>query len=370
MPDPLPIVPGMTCHCLCAWLHPGQRDLCTDRYETSRPLVTAADERPLQMCRPCAEAYDRTSGPATALGQAHRQLTAVFDVIDHWLELIRIITPTALPTIRLTAAAAELLSALGADQAEVQRLLDRARATEQADPRPRAGSELADRDDTILRLARRVHYLEDELVDAWHDGHRTSEPLRDVLGMTEGQYATWASARPEQAAEAPPPEQCRSFVIQDKDGQDVTVTVLGAHELTGQGREALGQLVRAAEERFRADLDPLLRVVAEGVAERAQKEGLTLRQAAQAAEVTPAALSRITQGVGGTTYVDDLLCLASWAGLDIVAVPRDDEPFQVPPRPESDTIHTWFGLSYSNYLVLPRSLLQSMPDRWQEPFVR
>ncbi|EFC78693.1 hypothetical protein FrEUN1fDRAFT_8187, partial [Parafrankia sp. EUN1f] len=166
------------------------------------------------------------------------------------------------------------------------------------------------------------------------------------------------------------PEQCRSFVIQDKDGQDVTVTVLGAHELTGQGREALGQLVRAAEERFRADLDPLLRVVAEGVAERAQKEGLTLRQAAQAAEVTPAALSRITQGVGGTTYVDDLLCLASWAGLDIVAVPRDDEPFQVPPRPESDTIHTWFGLSYSNYLVLPRSLLQSMPDRWQEPFVR
>jgi hypothetical protein len=28
-------------------------------------------------------------------------------------------------------------------------------------------------------------------------------------------------------------------------------------------------------------------------------------------------------------------------------------------------IHTWFGLSYSNYLVIPRTLLQSMPDAWQ-----
>jgi hypothetical protein len=28
-------------------------------------------------------------------------------------------------------------------------------------------------------------------------------------------------------------------------------------------------------------------------------------------------------------------------------------------------IHTWFGLSYANYLVLPRTLLQSMPVWWQ-----
>lgn len=33
-------------------------------------------------------------------------------------------------------------------------------------------------------------------------------------------------------------------------------------------------------------------------------------------------------------------------------------------------IHTWFGLSYSNYLVLHRSLLQSMPEEWQHRFVR
>ena len=32
-------------------------------------------------------------------------------------------------------------------------------------------------------------------------------------------------------------------------------------------------------------------------------------------------------------------------------------------------IHSWFGLTYSNYLVLPRTLLQSMPARWQYEFV-
>lgn len=32
-------------------------------------------------------------------------------------------------------------------------------------------------------------------------------------------------------------------------------------------------------------------------------------------------------------------------------------------------IHTYFGLSYSNYLVLHRTLLQSMPTDWQHRFV-
>lgn len=31
-----------------------------------------------------------------------------------------------------------------------------------------------------------------------------------------------------------------------------------------------------------------------------------------------------------------------------------------------DYIHNWFGLSYANYLVLPRSILQSMSDEWQK----
>lgn len=32
-------------------------------------------------------------------------------------------------------------------------------------------------------------------------------------------------------------------------------------------------------------------------------------------------------------------------------------------------IHTYFGLSYAHYLVLPRSVLQSMPEEWQHKFV-
>lgn len=32
-------------------------------------------------------------------------------------------------------------------------------------------------------------------------------------------------------------------------------------------------------------------------------------------------------------------------------------------------IHTHFGLSYAQYLVLPRSVLQSMPEEWQHKFV-
>ncbi len=35
------------------------------------------------------------------------------------------------------------------------------------------------------------------------------------------------------------------------------------------------------------------------------------------------------------------------------------------PKGERD-IHEWFGLSYSNYLVVERTLLQSMPLSWQQ----
>lgn len=33
-------------------------------------------------------------------------------------------------------------------------------------------------------------------------------------------------------------------------------------------------------------------------------------------------------------------------------------------------IHDWFELSYAQYLTIPRSVLQSMPDEWQERFVK
>lgn len=28
-------------------------------------------------------------------------------------------------------------------------------------------------------------------------------------------------------------------------------------------------------------------------------------------------------------------------------------------------LHGWFGLSYANYLTLPRSIMRAMPDDWQ-----
>ena len=36
---------------------------------------------------------------------------------------------------------------------------------------------------------------------------------------------------------------------------------------------------------------------------------------------------------------------------------------------EDGAIHYWFELSYSSYMVLQRSILQSMPLEWQERFV-
>jgi hypothetical protein len=39
------------------------------------------------------------------------------------------------------------------------------------------------------------------------------------------------------------------------------------------------------------------------------------------------------------------------------------------PNDTPDPIHAWFGLSYASYLVLPRSLLQSMPAPWQAHLV-
>lgn len=37
---------------------------------------------------------------------------------------------------------------------------------------------------------------------------------------------------------------------------------------------------------------------------------------------------------------------------------------------ETEAIHYWFELSYANYLVLNRSLLQSMDPQWQRDFTR
>jgi hypothetical protein len=42
----------------------------------------------------------------------------------------------------------------------------------------------------------------------------------------------------------------------------------------------------------------------------------------------------------------------------------------IPPDGRLDgPVHTWFGLSYSNYQVLHRTLMQSMPIDWQQRMV-
>ena len=35
---------------------------------------------------------------------------------------------------------------------------------------------------------------------------------------------------------------------------------------------------------------------------------------------------------------------------------------------DPEPIHLWFNLTYANYLVVPRSVLQSMPQPWQARF--
>lgn len=37
---------------------------------------------------------------------------------------------------------------------------------------------------------------------------------------------------------------------------------------------------------------------------------------------------------------------------------------------ERESVHLWFNLTYANYAVLHRTLLQSMPDEWQARFVQ
>ena len=49
------------------------------------------------------------------------------------------------------------------------------------------------------------------------------------------------------------------------------------------------------------------------------------------------------------------------------------EPMPNPPQAydgrHNAAVHEWFELSYSQYLVLPRSLMQAMPIEWQERMV-
>ncbi|MFI2620460.1 hypothetical protein [Streptomyces sp. NPDC018584] len=69
---------------------------------------------------------------------------------------------------------------------------------------------------------------------------------------------------------------------------------------------------------------------------------------------------------------EEQLALAARALVEAVdKLPADKQPigWTKDREIEPEAIHQHFGLSYANYLVLPRTLLQSMPDDWQNRFV-
>jgi hypothetical protein len=71
-------------------------------------------------------------------------------------------------------------------------------------------------------------------------------------------------------------------------------------------------------------------------------------------------------------YSIEQLALASRALAEAVdRKPADEQPigWTKGREIEPDAVHKHFGLSYANYLVVPRTLLQSMPQEWQSQFV-
>jgi len=53
--------------------------------------------------------------------------------------------------------------------------------------------------------------------------------------------------------------------------------------------------------------------------------------------------------------------------------PLDIEgPIKLEESPKATTpdVHAWFELTYAEYLAIPRTVLQSMPDAWQRRFVQ
>lgn len=71
---------------------------------------------------------------------------------------------------------------------------------------------------------------------------------------------------------------------------------------------------------------------------------------------------------GGVEYL--LVTAPARLALRTCAVGPDGTLHDIGPDPdETEPTHLHFGLSYSTHLVLPRTLLQSMPPEWQRAFV-
>ena len=54
------------------------------------------------------------------------------------------------------------------------------------------------------------------------------------------------------------------------------------------------------------------------------------------------------------------------ASADLMTITDETKPKL---NPTNGPVHTWYGLSYTNYLVLPRTFMQSMPTEWQQRMV-
>lgn len=81
-------------------------------------------------------------------------------------------------------------------------------------------------------------------------------------------------------------------------------------------------------------------------------------------------------GDGNSTSVPAGTPVSTVRAVETPGVPADYDPL----RPDTSTyhgfpdadpidVHMWFSLTYANYLVWPRSLMQSMPESWQRRFV-
>jgi len=120
--------------------------------------------------------------------------------------------------------------------------------------------------------------------------------------------------------------------------------------------------VRTAE---REAADKEMVAIQDELNEKVHKLQTQLKQALQVVQGVREQAS--TSQAGLRTHIADLrLALRALA----------ERPAGDPAKPPSaalqsrDSIHNWFSLSYASHLVIPRSVLQSMPPEWQCEFVR
>jgi len=67
----------------------------------------------------------------------------------------------------------------------------------------------------------------------------------------------------------------------------------------------------------------------------------------------------------GKNHLQFPYCPRCGGKIEVVHQPKNCEFIEC----EDEPVHNWFQLSYSSYLVLPRSVLQSMPVEWQRDFI-